>query len=94
MKYNYTVLMKHEADGSETVCVPAIDFCITSGDNPTDAIARIIDAASGCLVVIENEGWPVPPDTNKVPDVLGKVDLATTITCDTDFYRAINAECA
>lgn len=95
MRYTYTAKLKREASGEVTICVPAIDGCLTQGKDVEDALKMIIDAADLMLSDLEDDGFPIPPDTDEESDIMGKSDFTTSIVCDTDLYRsAILPECA
>lgn len=95
MKYTYTVKMKKEQDGTITISTPAVDGCITQGDNIEEALMMANDATTFMLLDYEDDGRPVPPDTDAEDDILGQSDYTTQILCDTDLYRnAILPECA
>lgn len=89
MKYIYTATFEPNEDGTKYYCrVPDLPGCITTGDSIDDAIEMITDAASGWLVVAEDEGneIPVPTPQHKlnIPE-----NAACSIICiDTLAYRA------
>ena len=57
MKFIYTATFVPNEDATKFYCrVPDLPGCITTGDNLEDAIEMITDAASGWLVVAEDEG--------------------------------------
>ena len=61
MKYIYTATFVPNEDATKFYCrVPDLPGCITTGDNLEDAIEMITDAASGWLVVAEDEGNEIP----------------------------------
>lgn len=64
MKYIYTATFVPNEDGSKYYCrVPDLPGCITTGDSIDKAIEMITDAASGWLVVAEDEGNEIPTAT-------------------------------
>lgn len=89
MKYIYTATFVPNEDGTKYYCrVPDLPGCITTGSSIDDAIEMITDAASGWLVVAEDEG-------NEIPDATPqhKLDIPANATCsiirvDTLAYRA------
>lgn len=89
MKYTYTALFTPTEDGQELYCrVPDLPGCVTTGDNIDDAIEMITDAASGWLVVAEDEGNEIPTATPQ-----HQLDIPENATCsiiriDTFAYRA------
>ena len=68
MKYIYTATFVPNEDGTKCYCrVPDLPGCITTGSSIDDAIEMITDAASGWLVVAEDEGTKsrlLPPSIN------------------------------
>ena len=84
MRYTFTAVITPE-DGKCYVRVPDITGCVTTGKDIEDAVAQITDALSGCLVVWEDQGIPIPPATaqKNIPH-----DVLTLISVDTIAYRA------
>ena len=61
MKYIYTAVFTPNEDGSKIHArIPDLPGCVTTGHDLQDAIDQITDAASGWLVVAEDEGLPIP----------------------------------
>ncbi len=89
MKYIYTATFVPNEDGTKYYCrVPDLPGCITTGSSIDDAIEMITDAASGWLVVAEDEGNDIPAATPQ-----HKLDIPENATCsiirvDTLAYRA------
>lgn len=89
MKYTYTAVFTPTEDGQELYCqVPDLPGCVTTGDSIDDAIEMITDAASGWLVVAEDEGNEIPAATPQY-----QLDIPENATCsiiriDTFAYRA------
>ena len=89
MKYIYTATFVPDEDGTKIYCrVPDLPGCITTGDSIEDAIEMITDAASGWLVVAEDEGNDIPVATPQC-----NLDIPDNATCsiiriDTFAYRA------
>lgn len=89
MKYIYTAIFVPNEDVTKYYCrVPDLPGCITTGDNIDDAIEMITDAASGWLVVAEDEGNDIPAATPQCD-----LDIPYNATCsiiriDTFAYRA------
>ena len=89
MKYIYTATFVPNEDGTKYYCrVPDLPGCITTGSSIDDAIEMITDAASGWLVVAEDEGNEIPAATPQ-----HKLDIPDNSTCsfiriDTFAYRA------
>ena len=89
MKYTYTAIFARTEDGAEFYArVPDLPGCITTGDSLEDAIEQIADAASGYLVVAEDQGLPIPSPTpqDDLPHAPG--DIFSLIQVDTLAYRA------
>ena len=64
MKYIYTATFAPNENGTKYYCrVPDLPGCITTGNSIDDAIEMITDAASGWLVVAEDEGNEIPAPT-------------------------------
>lgn len=89
MKYIYTATFTPSDDGNKFYArVPDLPGCITTGRSLRDAIEQITDAASGWLVVAEDNGDPIaspsPQDQIKVP----KGTLKSLILIDTIKYRS------
>ena len=64
VNYIYTATLIPNEDKSKYYCrVPDLPGCITTGNSIEDAIEMITDAASGWLVVAEDEGNEIPPAT-------------------------------
>ncbi len=89
MKYIYTATFIPNEDGSKYYCrVTDLPGCITTGNSIDDAIEMITDAASGWLVVAEDEGNEIPVATPQ-----HQLDIPDNATCsiiriDTLAYRA------
>lgn len=90
MKYIYSAVFSAAEDGGKVFArVPDLPGCITTGKDLHDAIAQITDAASGWLVVAEDEGLPIPAATaqSKLPCEDGC--LISIIQIDTIAHRAL-----
>lgn len=89
MKYFYTATFIPSEDGSKYYCrVPDLPGCITTGDNIDNAIEMITDAASGWLVVAEDEGNTIPAATPQSRLDIPKNASCSIIHIDTIAYRA------
>lgn len=87
MRYTYTAVITQE-DGKFYVRVPDITGCVTTGKNIEDAVVQITDALSGCLVVWEDQGLPIPPATPQPEVPHNTSDVLTLVSVDTIVYRA------
>lgn len=89
MKYAYTaVLTPTGEDGGYFVRVPDLPSCITTGKDLEDALEMIADAASGWLVVAEDNGMPIAPPTPQQDIPRGPDSILSIISVDTLAYRA------
>lgn len=90
MRYIYTAVFTPNEDGSKIhVRIPDLPGCITTGHDLQDAIDQITDAASGWLVVAEDEGLPIPTATNQAEIPCDARDEVSMIRVDTIAYRAM-----
>ena len=87
MHYTFTAVITPE-DGKFYVRVPDITGCVTTGRDIEDAVAQITDALSGCLVVWEDQGIPIPPATAQKNIPHDAADVLTLVSADTIAYRA------
>ena len=87
MRYTFTAVITPE-DGKCYVRVPDITGCVTTGKDIEDAVAQITDALSGCLVVWEDQGIPIPPATTQKNIPHDPADVLTLVSVDTIAYRA------
>ncbi len=46
--------------------VPSIDGCMTYGETVEEAMKHIRDAAEGMIAVMQEEGWPIPDDSQNI----------------------------
>jgi len=89
MKYIYTATFVPNEDGSKYYCrVPDLPGCITTGSSIDDAIEMITDAASGWLVVAEDEGNEIPAATPQHQLHIPENASCSIICIDTFAYRA------
>lgn len=89
MKYIYTAVFTPNEDGTKIyACIPDLPGCVTTGRDLQDAIDQITDAASGWLVVAEDEGLPIPAVTKQTEITHGELDELSMIRVDTIAYRA------
>lgn len=90
MRYIYTAIFTPNEDGSKIHArIPDLPGCITTGHDLQDAIDQITDAASGWLVVAEDEGLPIPTATAQAAIARDEQDEVSMIRVDTIAYRAM-----
>ncbi len=87
MRYTFTAVVKPEGNKCYAR-VPDITGCVTTGKDIEDAIVQITDALSGCLVVWEDQGLPIPEATPQQSIEHDSEDLLTLVSVDTIAYRA------
>ncbi|MBO4374905.1 MAG: type II toxin-antitoxin system HicB family antitoxin [Lachnospiraceae bacterium] len=87
MKYMYTATFR-EKGGKVYARIPDLKGCITTGKNYEDAINQISDAASGWLVVAEDEGLDIPDATPQYKLITNEKLSYSLIYIDTVSYRA------
>ncbi len=89
MKYIYTAIFIPNENGTKYYCrIPDLPGCITTGDTLEDAIEMITDAASGWLVVAEDEGNDIPTATRQCDLNIPDNAVCSIIRIDTISYRA------
>ncbi len=89
MKYIYTAVFTPNEDNTKFFArIPDLPGCITTGDSLEDAINQITDAASGWLVVAEDEGLDIPKATRQAVVNRLENDFLSLIQVDTISYRA------
>lgn len=89
MKYIYTAIFTPNEDGSKFYArVPDLPGCITTGRSLQDAITQISDAASGWLVVAEDEGLEISVPSAQQDLAHEDGDIFSLISIDTLAYRA------
>ena len=90
MKYIYSAVFTPSEDGTKYFArVPDLPGCITTGKDLHDAIDQITDAASGWLVVAEDEGLPIPAATTQERLEHAPGSVFSVIQVDTFAYRAL-----
>ena len=88
MTYLYTAVFSTGEDGTVYASIPDLPGCITTGKDIQDAIDMISDAASGWLVVAEDEGLDIAPPTPQRNGPHEAGDSLSLIRVDTIQYRA------
>ena len=77
MNYMYTATFIPNEDETKYYCkVPDLPGCITTGNSLNDAIEMITDAASGWLVIAEDEVNEIPAATPQ-----HKLDIPENAVC-------------
>ncbi len=90
MKYIYTAIFTQNEDKTKYYCrVPDLPGCVTTGNTIDESIELITDAASGWLVVAEDEGNDIPQATPQQELNLPKDAICSIIRIDTIAYRAM-----
>ena len=90
MKYVYTAVFTPSEDNAKIyVRIPDLPGCVTTGHDIQDAMEQITDAASGWLVVAEDEGLEIPSAApqSRIPRKEG--DTLSLVRVDTIAYRAM-----
>ena len=88
MKYIYTAVITPSEDRTFFVAeVPDIHSCVTTGKTLEEAVKMITDAASGCLVVAEDEEIPISAPTPQNEISRSPDSVCTLIVIDTYTYR-------
>jgi len=89
MKYIYTAIFTPNEDSTKFYArIPDLPGCITTGASLQDAITQITDAASGWLVVAEDENLEIPAPTLQPSIHKADNELFSLISIDTVKYRA------
>lgn len=89
MNYIYTAVFTPNDDSTKFYArIPDLPGCITTGSSLKDAIDQITDAASGWLVVAEDEGLAIPQPTPQADVDRSSGDFLSLISVDTIAYRA------
>lgn len=90
MKYIYTAVFTPNEDNTKFYArIPDLPGCITTGSSLQDAINQITDAASGWLVVAEDEGFNINPPTPQSEISKDDNDLVSLVQIDTIAYRSL-----
>jgi len=86
MKEVYPVILWQEED-TWLAKAPDIRGCVTSGDNPADALEQITDALHGCLCVMEDTCQSIPKPSSLNPQDYPEGSMAAIVPVDTAAYR-------
>ena len=88
MKYIYTAVFTPNEDGTKIHArIPDLPGCVTTGHDLQDTIDQITDAASGWLVVAEDEELPIPAASKQAEIAHGALDTLSMVCVDTAAYR-------
>lgn len=60
----YRILLRKESDGNFTAMVPSLPGCITWGETMDDAIQMAREAIEAYVAVLDEEGEPIPDDSD------------------------------
>ena len=88
MKYIYSAVFT-PCETGYTASIPDLPGCVTTGKTLQDAIEQITDAASGWLVVAEDEKLTIKPCSNQQDLSLAPDQLCSLISVDTVKYRSL-----
>lgn len=61
---NYRILLHKEEEGGYTVTVPALNGCVTYGENIDEALLMAKDAISLYIEELKDRGEAIPNDNN------------------------------
>ena len=90
MKYVYTAVFTPSEDNAKIYArVPDLPGCVTTGHDIQDAMEQITDAASGWLVVAEDEGLEIPSAAPQSRIPRNEKDTLSLVRVDTVAYRAM-----
>ena len=90
MKYVYTAVFTPSEDNAKIYArIPDLPGCVTTGRDIQDAMEQIADAASGWLVVAEDEGLEIPSAAPQSRIPRNKEDTLSLVRVDTVAYRAM-----
>ena len=90
MKYIYSAVFSPSEDGAKYYArIPDLPGCISTGNSLQDAIEQITDAASGWLVVAEDEDLSIPPATPQSSIDCDSDSIFSLIQIDTIAYRSM-----
>ena len=90
MKYVYTAVFTPSEDNAKIYArVPDLPGCVTTGRDIQDAMEQISDAASGWLVVAEDEGLEIPSAAPQSRIPRNEEDTLSLVRVDTVAYRAM-----
>lgn len=59
----FRIVLRKEPEGSYTALVPSLPGCVTWGDTVEHALEMAKEAITGYISVLQDEGEPVPDDS-------------------------------
>jgi len=62
----YRVIINKDPEGGYLADIPTLKYCMSSGDTIEEAMENIREALEGVLEVMEEEGLPIPDDSNSI----------------------------
>ena len=86
MKLVYPACFYPDEDGSYTVVVPDLKGCVTEGADFADALAMVVDAASGWVLAALENGEDIPKASPKVAADEYDGGFVNLIVLDMDSY--------
>lgn len=60
----YRVVISKDTEGGYIADIPTLKHCISHGETIEEAMQNIKEALEGVLLVMEEEGLPIPDDSN------------------------------
>lgn len=60
------VVSYSEEDKVYYATIPSLESCTSYGDTVEEAIANIREAAEGVIEVMQEQGWPIPDDSQTI----------------------------
>jgi len=72
VRLTYAAVLLPDSDGGYVVEVPAIQGCVTRGQTLAEALLMAEDAIRGCLLVLQEDGDPIPREGSRVAVRLGR----------------------
>ena len=58
----YTVVLHRESDGGYVASVPVLPGCVSQGTTREEAVMNIKEAIEGYVLVLKEDGLPVPQE--------------------------------
>lgn len=60
----YRVVISKDSEGGYIADIPTLKHCLSYGETIEEAMLNIKEALEGVLLVMEEEGLPIPDDSN------------------------------